>query len=49
MKINNEKKTILNLPTSFDINNKKSNKFDEDFIIDALEKMRDYITQELKK
>mmetsp|Transcript_14528 Transcript_14528/g.14135 ORF Transcript_14528/g.14135 Transcript_14528/m.14135 type:complete len:121 (+) Transcript_14528:1634-1996(+) len=49
MKAHNEKKTILNIPTAFDDDPKKRKKMDEDFIIDAFEKMRDYIAQELKK
>lgn len=49
MKANNERKTILNLPTSFDSDPKKKNKFDEEIILDALEKMRDYISSEGKK
>jgi hypothetical protein len=43
IKIQSEKKAILNIPMSFDDDPKKKKKFDEEFIIDALEKMRDYI------
>mmetsp|Transcript_19809 Transcript_19809/g.14565 ORF Transcript_19809/g.14565 Transcript_19809/m.14565 type:complete len:82 (-) Transcript_19809:768-1013(-) len=43
MKAHNEKKTILNIPTSFDDDPKRRKKMDEEFIIEAFEKMRDYI------
>jgi hypothetical protein len=43
-KYNSEKKTILNLPTGFDDPKKRKN-LDEEMILDALEKMRDYIAQ----
>ena len=49
MKVQKEKNTILNIPTSFDDDPKKRKRMDEDFIIDAFEKMRDYIAQENKK
>lgn len=49
MKAHNEKKTILNIPTSFDDDPKRKKKLDEEFILDAFEKMRDYIAQEMKK
>lgn len=43
MKAQKEKNTILNIPTSFDDDPKKRKKMDEEFIIEAFEKMRDYI------
>jgi hypothetical protein len=49
MKSSNEKKMILNIPMSFDNDPKKKKNFDEDFIVEALEKMRDYIAFENKK
>lgn len=49
LKAQNEKKTILNLPTSFDDDLKKRKRFDEEVIMEALEKMRDYISFENKR
>lgn len=43
LKFHNEKKTILNFPSSFDDDPKKKKKLDEEFILEALEKIRDYI------
>lgn len=48
-KAQNEKKTILNINTAFDADPKKRKTLDEEFIVEALEKMRDYIAQENKK
>lgn len=47
-KQNNEKKTILSLPSKLDTA-KKHNTLDQDVIFEALEKMRDYISQSDKK
>lgn len=47
-KMSNDKKAILNIPVSFD-DPKKKGKMDEDFVIEALEKMRDYIASENKR
>lgn len=61
LRIQNEKKAILNIPMSFDDDPKKGNlslcvfilyegsKMDSEFIIEALEKMRDYVANEVKK
>ncbi len=43
MRVHNEKKTILNIPTSFDSDPKKRKQMDEEFIVETFEKMRDYI------
>lgn len=48
VKQQSDKKTILNIPTTFD-DPKNKGKMDEDFIVEALEKMRDYIAQENKR
>lgn len=54
-KVHNEKKAILNIPINFDSPGKgkdgKNNGsgFDVSVVVDALEKMRDYIASENKK
>ena len=52
-KVHNEKKAILNIPVNLDLgkNGKGANgkPFDAGLVVDALEKMRDYITSENKK
>jgi len=53
-KAHNDKKAILNIPVNFDMG-KSDGKggsgkgFDSDLVVDALEKMRDYIAAEHKK
>lgn len=42
MKAHNDRKAILNLPINMD-DPKKKRGLDEEIILDALEKMRDYI------
>lgn len=48
-KLSQDKRAILNIPVSFDNVKNKGGKMDEDFVIEALEKMRDYIQQENKR
>lgn len=54
-KVHNEKKAILNIPINFDVKGKGkdgkegSGGFDTALVVDALEKMRDYIASENKK
>lgn len=38
-----DKRAILNIPVSFDDNKSKGGHLDEEFMLDALEKLRDYI------
>lgn len=46
----NDKKSIVNIPaTSLDILRDDKKTFDDDAVIESLEKMRDYITFESKK
>lgn len=53
-KIHNERKNVVNLPVSFESTKPSKGKggnaaFDPELILDALEKMRDYIAAENKK
>ena len=53
-KVHNEKKAILNIPISFETQGTGKGKegkggFDASLVVDALEKMRDYISSENKK
>lgn len=51
-KVHSEKKAILNIPVNFDEKGKGKEGgggFDASLVIDALEKMRDYIASENKK
>jgi hypothetical protein len=52
-KVHNEKKAILNIPVNFDLSkggkNGNGKGFDAGLVVDALEKMRDYISSENKK
>lgn len=52
-KVHSEKKAILNIPVNFDEKGKGKDGggggFDASIVVDALEKMRDYIASENKK
>ena len=48
IKVNAEKKAMMNFPMALDDPKKRKN-LDEEVIIDALDKMRDYISLEVKK
>ena len=52
-KIHNERKNVVNLPVNFESNKSgkagKASGLDPELILDALEKMRDYIAAENKK
>lgn len=52
--MHNEKKAILNIPVNFDVGKGSSKDgqpkgFDTELVVDALERMRDYISAEHKK
>ena len=47
-KLNADKKTVLNIPVSLDLG-KKRGSYDEDFMVEAIEKLRDYMTSEFKR
>lgn len=51
-KIHNERKAVVNLPVSFESTKpgkKNQPAFDPELVVDALEKMRDFLTAETKK
>ena len=46
-----EKKSVIEMPVSFDVgsSSKKGGTMDEDFVVESLEKLRDYLMGEIKK